>query len=147
MTNSHELSRLSLDFEEVLVVVVVATTCTTYSRANYWSSFKERTREVRGGSRWTGIAQHLIGYKNLFWPIRSKIYKSLWNCSSTNSWPGALPLLFFFYLTLPPRVLLNYLTYRKRQLITDVVLICIHVIPMCFKFAKDNSIVDITFTK
>ena len=95
MTNSHELSRLNLDFEVVLVVVVVATTCTTYSRPNYWSSFKERTREVQGGSRWTGNAQHPIGYKNLFWPIRSKIYKSLWNCSCTNSWPGALPLLFF----------------------------------------------------
>ena len=32
-------------------------------------------------------------------------------------------------------------------MITDVVLIGIHVIVMCLKFAKDNSIVDITFTE
>jgi len=130
--------------------VVVATTCMRMTRQFKW--------EDERGQRWFKTYRNRSApdclYKNLLRPIRSKTYKCLWNWLRTRSCSGALTLLF---LTLPdsssklsthcfPSRFAS-LTYRKRQLITDVVLIGIHVIVMCFKFAKDNSIVDITFTE
>ena len=91
MTNSHELSRLSLDLWVVLVVVVV-TTCMQIPR-----QFK---KEDEKGQRWFNKYRNRSApdwlYKNLLRPIRSKTYKCLWNWLRTKELFRGSPVAFFF---------------------------------------------------
>ena len=104
MTNSPELSRLSLDLwvVSVVAVVVVATTCMRITR--------QFNREDERGQRWFKTYRNRSApdwlYKNLLRTITSKTYKCLWNWLRTKSCSGALPLLFF---KLCPIGRLNYL--------------------------------------
>ena len=94
MTNSHELSRLSLDLWVVLVVVVVVVVATTCMRIT-----RQFNREDERGQRWFNKYSNRSApdwlYKNLLRTIRIKTYICLWNWLRTKSCSGALPLIFF----------------------------------------------------
>ena len=94
MTNSHELSRLSLDLWVVLVVVVVVVVATTCMRI-----IRQFNREDERGQRWFNKNRNRSApdwlYKNLLRTIRIKTHTCLWNSLRTKSCSGALPLIFF----------------------------------------------------
>ena len=104
MTNSHELSRLSLDLWVVLVVVVVvATTCMRITR--------QFNREDERGQRWFNKYRNRSApdwlYKNLLRTIRIKTHTHA--CGTRCVRRAAQGLSRWFFFKLCPIGRLNYL--------------------------------------